>query len=77
MNESIIQYTNKIEHLVSELCAVGHPATILGKNRALLPGLREQYSVIEQVIRATGKDSNERMTELIILEGSVDEELGD
>lgn len=75
-NEPVIQYSNKIENLVNELAAAGHIVTNLEKKRALLRGLREEFSVMCQVIRSTGKDYEEAVSQLIIHESSVEETKG-
>ena len=69
--EPVMKYTNKIENLVNELAAAGHPISSLEKKRALLRGLREEFSVVAQVIRTTGKDYDEAVSQLIIHESSM------
>ena len=54
-SESILEYSNRIKTLTNELLAIGHRVSDIEKKRALLRGLSPNFSVIAQVIRATGK----------------------
>lgn len=62
-NHSIIDYSKRIEHLVNELAAADHTISDLEKKRALLRGLRSKNSVTAQVIRSTGKEYLEAVSE--------------
>lgn len=70
--EPIMKFTNMIDGLVNELSASGHPVTKLEKKRALFRGLRDVFSIVAQVIRSTGKEFNEAVSQLIIFESSLE-----
>ena len=75
-DEQVIQYAKKIEHLVKRLAVAGPAVAALERGRALLHRAREEFSFIAQVIRATSKDFNESISQLIIHQRSINNEVG-
>lgn len=71
-NDPVIQYSNTIENLLNQLSAAGHIFPNLEKKRAILRGLRDEFSVMSQVIRIAGKEYDEVLSQLIIDESSIE-----
>ena len=72
-DEKVMTYVNRLKHLENKLAEVGHNISKTEKRRTLLRGLREEFAVTAEVVRATEKDVSEAIAQLIVFEATMDE----
>lgn len=66
--KSIIEFINRIDLVVNKIVAIGLEITQIHLNRALLRGLRNDFSVPVQNFRFNGKCYSEAVADLLVFE---------
>lgn len=67
-DENVMLYVNMISSLENKLAAIGYEIPMDEKRRVLLRGLRDEFSVIIGVVRATNKTFEEAVAQLVTQE---------
>lgn len=70
-DEKVMSYVNRLKILENKLAEIGHIVDDDEKRRALLKGLREEFSVTAAVIRATEKGIGKAIGELVTFEATL------
>lgn len=65
-SEPVIQYANRTQKFADEFADGGHGVREQKIKRFLLRGLRTEINVTAQIIRTTGRDINQALSDLII-----------
>lgn len=64
--EKIMAYVNRLREIENKLAEIGHPVSDKDRRRTLLRGLRTDFAVTAEVIRATEKTINEAISLLVV-----------
>lgn len=70
-SESIMSYVNRLRELENKLAEIGSHEKDKEKGRALLRGLRDEFNITAEVIRATDKSIPEAISLLVIQEATI------
>ena len=71
-SEKVMQYVNRLRELENKLIEIGHTLSDKDKRRTLLKGLRPEFSVTAEVIRATEKNIGQAISMLVVHEASLE-----
>lgn len=69
--EKVIEYSNRVEELVSELESAGHPTSVVEKKRALLRGLPTTFDITAETCMGGDFDYDESVAKLIVRETRI------